>query len=99
MKKLIEELNETYNSDGVQWCDRDFQQGFKAALAIVRSHNPWISVTDELPPEWEQYRKQSIKVLVKNEEQIEISYYHFGFKSWGSTFTPTHWTYLPEVKQ
>ena len=68
------------------------------SLQIVRAHNPWHEVV-ELPPEWEQYRKQSINVLVLSEEgKVEISYYHFGFKSWGATFAPIGWTYLPEVK-
>ena len=98
MKKLLKELETKFKSDAVQWCSSGYQDGFDHALQIVRAHNPWHEVA-ELPPEWEQYRKQSINVLVLSEEgKVEISYYHFGFKSWGATFAPIGWTYLPEVK-
>jgi hypothetical protein len=98
MKKLIEELELERADMSRSNCDYGELSGFAAAVDIVRAHNPWHEVV-ELPPEWEQYRKQSINVLVLSEEgKVEISYYHFGFKSWGATFAPIGWTYLPEVK-
>lgn len=101
MKKLIEELNETYNSDGVQWCDREFQQGFKAALAIVRSHNPWIGV-EELPPIDEKEPDFSIDVILTDGEYFRVGYYAFRTASWiiHRYFKKpvTHWSYLPEAK-
>ena len=99
MKKLIDELEamarKLFRNPNA---NDDTCKGFDHALQIVRAHNPWHEV-GELPPEWEQYRKQSINVLVLSEEgKVEISYYHFGFKSWGATFTPIKWAYLPEAK-
>ena len=93
MKKLIDELIIARdNADSTKEA-----QAAQLCINIVRAHNPWHEV-GELPPVYEQYRKQSINVLVLSEEgKVEISYYHFGFKSWGATFAPIGWTYLPEV--
>ncbi len=97
MKKLLDELEKLKGQGyGVNGISRD--AAIEDCINIVRAHNPWHEV-GELPPKWEQYRKQSINVLVLSEEgKVEISYYHFGFKSWGATFAPIGWTYLPEVK-
>ena len=98
MKKLIDKLEKECLIGLKDAGYGGWQTGFRDAIDIVRAHNPWHEVT-ELPPEWEQYRKQSINVLVLSEDgKVEISYYHFGFKSWGATFTPIKWAYLPEAK-
>ena len=98
MKKLIDKLEKECLIGLKDAGYGGWQTGFRDAIDIVRAHNPWHEVT-ELPHEWEQYRKQSINVLVLSEDgKVEISYYHFGFKSWGATFTPIKWAYLPEAK-
>lgn len=49
MKKLLDELEKEFESDNVQWCDGEYQDGFNHARMMVMSHNPWHEVTDGLP--------------------------------------------------
>lgn len=100
MKKLIDELVEKFNSKEVQYSNERFAYGFRAALQIVRAHNPWHEV-GELPPRDEKAGDCSINVWVTDGERRNIGFYDFAENVWilGKAYSKvTHWAYLPEVK-
>lgn len=102
MKKLLKELEKEFESDNVQWCDGEYQDGFNHARMMVMSHNPWHEVT-ELPPVCEQEPDFSIDVMVTNGNGYRLGYYAFRTESWvmhkyfRNPSKVTHWAHLPEL--
>ena len=107
MKKLIEELegvfNELIEDKSTSW---KFCDGINAAINIVKSHDPWIDVSEQLPPREVKGKSYTIDVITKdNFGEIWKAFYSHGRNVWYESYgenilvnTPTHWTYLPEVK-
>jgi len=102
MKKLIEELQTEIER-------RDLKEaaleGLFLALQIVKSYDPWIDVSEELPPPYEQERGRSIEVLILTEDgNIYTGVYDYEQKAFfilnrRSIAKEIKWTYLPEVKR
>ena len=102
MRKLIEELQTEIER-------RDLKEaaleGLFLALQIVKAHDPWIDISEELPPPYEQEPSRSIEVLILTEDgNIYTGVYDYEQKAFfilnrRSIAKEIKWTYLPEVKR
>lgn len=97
MKKLIEKLESAIEEDAFL--------DFYDAIEIVKSHDPWIDVSEELPHPYEQEPSRSIEVLILTEDgNIYTGVYVYEQKAYfilnrRSIAKEIKWTYLPEVKR
>lgn len=101
MRKLIEELQTEIER-------RDLKEaaleGLFLALQIVKAHDPWIDISEELPPPYEQEPSRSIEVLILTEDgNIYTGVYDYEQKAFfilnrRSIAKEIKWTYLPEAK-
>lgn len=102
MRKLIEELQTEIGRRGLE---EAALEGLFLALQIVNSYDPWIDVSEELPPPYEQERGRSIEVLILTEDgNIYTGVYDYEQKAFfilnrRSIAKEIKWTYLPEVKR
>ena len=111
MKKLIKEIetraNESATREGVH--SSPFEEGvavgLNIALQIVKSHDPWIDISEELPHPYEQESDRSIEILILTEDgNIYTGVYVYEQKAFfilnrRSIAKEIKWTYLPEVKR
>lgn len=111
MKKLIEKLEKEkqYQTAQKTFAGYWYAKGLDLALQIVKSHDPWIPIS-KLPHKDERIQlaeygiEYSISVILTDQDKInfEVGFYNYNSKEWilpsDADFTPTHWTYLPEVK-
>ena len=101
MRKLIEELQTEIER-------RDLKEaaleGLFLALQIVKAHDPWIDISEELPPPYKQEPSRSIEVLILTEDgNIYTGVYDYEQKAFfilnrRSIAKEIKWTYLPEAK-
>lgn len=103
MKKLIEELEKAkidtkHLYDGEYILAAGENAGIDTAIEIVKSYDPWIPVV-ELPPPIIYLPMVSITVLLTDGVVITTGYYDYEVSEWVDMPNPTHWTYLPEVKE
>lgn len=89
MKKLIEELQTEIER-------RDLKEaaleGLFLALQIVKSHDPWIDVSEE-PPKYDTY------LVVTEGNCIDMAHFAMVWSDGRMTSgRPIKWTYLPEAK-
>lgn len=101
MKKLIEKLESARDSaDSIKEA-----QAVQSAIQIVKSYDPWIDVSEELPPPYEQEPGRSIEILILTEDgNIYTGVYVYEQRAFfilnrRSIAKEIKWTYLPEVKR
>lgn len=106
MKKLIEELEKEKQkqSERKTFAGYWYAKGLDLALQIVKSHDPWIDISEELPPPYEQEPDRSIEILILTEDgNIYTGVYVYEQKAFfilnrRSIAKEIKWTYLPEAK-
>ena len=92
MKKLIEELEAKYTQLYRNGHDGELLDGFDEALEIVKSHNPWIVVSEE-PPKYDTY------LVVTEGNCIDMAHFAMVWSDGRMTSgRPIKWTYLPEAQ-
>lgn len=100
MKKLIDKLEKECLIGLKDAGYGGWQTGFRDAIDIVRAHNPWHEVAEELPPKGAVINRLSIVVWCTDGKRKSIGRYDYANGDWftDDDFTPTHWAYLPEAK-
>lgn len=107
MKKLIERLQKHLDSLTIpnDRFGKGWKTGYVQALQIVKSYDPWIDVSEELPPPYEQEPGRSIEILILTEDgNIYTGVYVYEQRAFfilnrRSIAKEIKWTYLPEVKR
>lgn len=110
MKKIIEELEDLVRNidncvaSGYKGTEGE-REGLVKALSIIKSHDPWIDVSEQLPPRQES-KVYSIEVNVTDGNTVRLAMYDYELNRWfirgyiaaAAYFIPIKWAYLPEVK-